>query len=440
MANDQLAKHAPQPSISIGRILLEHPLKTGGPLAAPRMAAAAGAQELKQWAWVPHASKATAAVYSADGKELFIATDDGSVSVWHPETYVLLRRYQLHLYSITALLFHAARGSLISASADGSVREWDPNEGTAKVTFKTLDKIPTALALSKDGEELAISDAGGNLYIQSVSSNSDIMQRQQAFNQSTASLAFHPAGEIVAAVGTDDKDNVGILRFWSKEGTLERELRGQGKAELTVVAFDPLGRWLAAGRQQGQVEIFNADSYEFKSVIAAHSQGITRLFFSNAGHLVSASADGSIAIHKKDSWENTRFFTAYRGSVADAVLSPDQNKIVECGSSVRVWNAARGYLLCTLEQFEGIVNAVCFSPDGKSLYSLSMDGIVKSWVNQPFFPQQEGRDRGYGACALACNPNGESLAAGRRLCRSISRSRRRTQASSAVGRPKARLK
>jgi WD40 repeat protein len=411
MANDQLAKHATQGSAAPREILAGPPRRASRPLAAARLGEAPTLQ-LKQWAWVPHASKSTAAVYSVDGKELFVATDDGCINVWNPDTYAFIRRHQLHLYSITALLFHPARDSLITASADGTVREWTPSDGTAKATFKTLDKIPTSLDLSKDGSLLAIGDAAGNLYIQSVSSNTAIMETQQAFKQSIVSVALHPSGERVAAVGTDDKDNVGILRLWSTQGTLERGLRGQEKAELTAVAFDPTGQWLAAGGRKGQVEIFNGDSCEFQRAIAAHSQQVTRVFFSKAGQLISTSGDGSMAIHKKDTWENTRFFTSYRGSVDSAALSPDEKKLIECASSVRVWNPERGYLLRTLDQCDGVVNAVAFSSDGKRLYSLSMDGTIKSWIIAGSFSFDKKGATEYGACALACSPDGNSLAVG----------------------------
>ncbi len=58
-----------------------------------------------------------------------------------------------------------------------------------------------------------------------------------------------------------------------------------------------------------------------------------------------------------------------------------------CGSydqTVRLWDAASGQALQTLQGHTGWIWSVCFSPAGQALASSSVDGTIKLWDSDKF--------------------------------------------------------
>jgi WD40 repeat protein len=62
-------------------------------------------------------------------------------------------------------------------------------------------------------------------------------------------------------------------------------------------------------------------------------------------------------------------------------FSPDGKTVASASGdkTVRLWDAATGAALQTLEGHTGRVSAVTFSPDGKTVASSSHDGTVRLW-------------------------------------------------------------
>jgi len=69
------------------------------------------------------------------------------------------------------------------------------------------------------------------------------------------------------------------------------------------------------------------------------------------------------------------------GRVHAVAVSPDGRTIVSGSSdrTLKVWDAASGHLLRSLEGHTGAVNAVALSPDGRTIVSGSWDHTIRAW-------------------------------------------------------------
>lgn len=425
-SNDQLAPRTPQAHT----VFTESRLIAGaapvplGELRHPSVTAAASPE--LQWFWgFSHASQATAAAYSPGGKSLAVGTDDGSVTLYDTESYETGQTLRAHFFSITGLAFHKARASLLTASADGEIREWDPSTGEQKRTLlESNGKKIRAIAMSPDEQYLAIARGGGGLALYSFSRGGTDWEKP-AYREDVLAVTFHPTEGQIATVGfddkpTDDRPTDGFVRVWSQSGDQLKELYGapwqDGQKEaLTSVAFDRTGRWLGAGGARGRLAIYDTTSYGPPVIVEAHRAAVTQVHCTPSGLLVSASADGSIATRRVGSWEDLRFFTAYRDSVQSIAIAQDDRGLVACGRELRLWDIDFGYPKQTLARFQGMLTSIAISGDGNRIFSLSLDGSLKictfTWSPVKLVSLETVNSL-TGATALARSPDDRLLAVG----------------------------
>jgi WD40 repeat protein len=72
---------------------------------------------------------------------------------------------------------------------------------------------------------------------------------------------------------------------------------------------------------------------------------------------------------------------AHDGYARAVVVSPDSATVASCGNDhlIKLWKAADGSALCTLEGHTSHVYNLAFSPDGSRLVSCDLKGVVKDW-------------------------------------------------------------
>jgi WD40 repeat protein len=201
-------------------------------------------------AWVP------------DGRSLLVGLADGSILRVHPEAVraspsapppVML---QAHAHSVLALTWQKAGRLWASSGQDGRVLQWDARLQEPRLLHEER-QWSGQLAFAERGNALAVAtgralrvfDEAGTLRYQHLGSAGAI-----------SALAWHPrAGELASA------GNGGVLlhRIESKGATGGTEATAPApralplRAACVCVAFHPEGRLLAAGLQEGSVQLWN---------------------------------------------------------------------------------------------------------------------------------------------------------------------------------------
>jgi len=95
-------------------------------------------------------------------------------------------------------------------------------------------------------------------------------------------------------------------------------------------------------------------------------------------------------------------------------FSPDGKQVVSGSGddTVRLWDAATGAPLQTLEGHTGWVSSVAFSPDGKQVVSGSGDDTVRLWDAATGAPLQTLEGHTGWVCSVAFSPDGKQVVSG----------------------------
>ena len=175
------------------------------------------------------------------------------------------------------------------------VRLWDVDAGAARFEHE-LDDAVSSVAASPDGKWLAVgvSDLGRGLNNGVVVFDSDTGERVFALptkRKGAMALAFTGDSRHLA-VGFN-----GAVQIWDVPGRrLVRTLDGFENT-VTRLAYDPHGRLLAAGTQDGRVWVWLADSGRRVQVIEAGTRGVRSLAFNaDAKLLVTATNKAGVAV------------------------------------------------------------------------------------------------------------------------------------------------
>ena len=281
------------------------------------------------------------------GDQLAIASGNG-VLLYGPigseETLSDVRLQDGHSAEVTALSLSPDESMICSCAADGTVRLWDVNEGRLLDVLGGEDGPATTMALCPVTGRLAVAHRRGI-------------------------------------------ENRPVVCVWSPGQSRTPRVMYPGQV-VSALAFSPEGGRLAVGTEDGQVSVYDTDTWWRVSVGIEHS-GLWHLTFTGDGeHLVTSAHYPETRIRTWDvatsqlRWEVDLSVLSGYGAWANHIAVDPQGERVawaEEGGSVRVWSLRERRELLRLEGHTGNVWRVQFSGDGQTLVSGAWDRTVRLW-------------------------------------------------------------
>jgi WD40 repeat protein len=303
---------------------------------------------------------------SADGKILATGGNDNLLKVWRAESGQELRLLRGHTAAISHLALSADGKTLISADINNEIKVWatDPAEDANVLTH---DGIVVHTAISPDDEMLATSDP-----------------------------------------------NFFTVRLWNLRTRAATPFISKDKAQ---VAFSPDGKWLAIGRFNGPVELWDRMSMPYRKaqVVMGLSAIGYHLNFSPDSRILAFRAAGDVVELWDVAAQKSLGQLQNHSSVACGTAFSSDGKLIATGSDsqVRIFQVRSQRLLATIGAQDSSIRSVCFSPDASVLAAASGNAQVRRWnISDPTRPRPLPPLTGHTAFVpqIAFSPDGKTLA------------------------------
>jgi WD40 repeat protein len=281
------------------------------------------------------------AVLSPDGRRVAVVQTDHDVAVLDVAKGAMVARLIGTGEEPRGCRFSADGGRVVSA-VGGTALAWTLPRGTSSGQPILLepDRFPESDETNVDLHDAALSDDGRRLVV----------------------------------------SGRGAVVLWDFEA---RRVLERFTAPFAVsVAISPDGRWIAAGRRDGRVSMFEATPSGRSWSFRAHSRMLLAVRFAPDGKsVVTASVDRTVRVFSTEPVTPEAIAATEVAPIAGIGLSPDGGRVVHCGGEgeLMVRDARDGRLLFRLIGHMGRVERCRFSPNGKRIVTGGADRTVRHW-------------------------------------------------------------
>src|SRR6266516_4157963 len=154
-------------------------------------------------------------------------------------------------------------------------------------------------------------------------------------------------------------------------------------ASVNAVAWSPDGKRIAAGSNDGTVQVWDAANGEHVFTYRGHADHVVTEAWSPDGkRIASGSNDGTAQAWDAANGGHVFIYRGHTDHVNAVPWSPDGKRIASGSDddTVQVWDAANGGHVFTYRGHTDAIWGVAWSPNGKRIASGSADKTVQVWL------------------------------------------------------------
>ncbi|MCX4834151.1 MULTISPECIES: nSTAND1 domain-containing NTPase [unclassified Streptomyces] len=299
---------------------------------------------------------------------------------------------------------------LAVASDDGTVRVWRPESDDQPIVPEGTGAGTQAVAWSPDGLRLAVGCRDSTVLIWSTSTWAEqaVLRHTGAVGEreeGVGGVVWSPVGNRLASVGSDC-----AVRIWDADTYSESAVLRGHQHMIWSVTWSPDGRHLASGGEDGTVRVWAATTPGIVTVLTDHQNNIESVRWSPDGRrLASASGDRTVRIWDSTTWETQRTLECPE-VINSLAWSPDGTRLAggDASRTAYVWSLDGADGEVRLTDHADTIYGISWSPDGKRLATASRDRTAAVWdVTEPTSILGGHAD---GVLRVAWSPDGTRIA------------------------------
>ncbi|MBF2079969.1 MAG: serine/threonine protein kinase [Synechococcales cyanobacterium T60_A2020_003] len=232
---------------------------------------------------------------------LLTVMEDGGIKVWDLHQRTLKASWSVEGWGISAVALSSDGELLALGSGDGRVQVWDLVEKRAIATVhRHRDRI-TALTFTEDGEWLVSSSGDRTIRVWDVgaiweSGQCELLNTFKVSDRPTA-IAFSPNEEALVSAGER-----GELRLWNLATNALIKTIPAHRAAIATLACSPKGHWLASGSDDSTLKLWaweHPSTLEYTDQLTASWAVKSLAFTGDQQTLVSGNQDGTVQIWRQ---------------------------------------------------------------------------------------------------------------------------------------------
>jgi WD40 repeat protein len=314
-----------------------------------------------------HTDEIRTMCFSNDGSRLASAGADCVVHLWDMKTGRLVAGPNPRARHGIALVNEQA----IVSTVGTTIQVWE-QESAQPSWAPEIDSV-LSIATSPDGRRLATGGQTPEVKVWDLASHKLEMSLQHTRGP-IVNLTFSPDSQLLASASVSD----GLAWIW-KMGNPEAVLVIPEAAEsstLETLAFHPTANWLAVGGidwlatggSDGALCLWDLDA---RDKLASVPSGVTSLAFDPTGRYIAAGTlKQTVAVWEVKDLKKVFDLAGHQDRIGSVLFSPDGSWLVSASDdcTVRIWNMLTGKLMVH-RQFDAAIQSLAFSKDGKYLYT-----------------------------------------------------------------------
>jgi len=321
-----------------------------------------------------------------DGNTLASGSEAGTVALWNvaqPTMAALLHTHYGYPKALRAVDWSPCGHWLATGDNHGTVLLWDVSGATVPPPrrFKAGDEPITSVVFSPDGNLLAATGGVQEEYhAQLWAVATGMLQETMPVNSELTSLVFADGGRRLLGGSRDS-----MVYGWDCEAPTEVTVRQIDRRKCHYAGITAaLHTNLMVGYSDTYLYLLQIDTGEVVRQLPASGEIAFAALDASLSQLACAGPHHTIAL-----WDLTepavsaqpRLLAGHTNSVKAVRFSPDGRRLFSASldRSIRIWDVATGAAIAVLGEHPQYVADVAVSPDGGRVTSIGQEGTLRIW-------------------------------------------------------------